>query len=121
MANQNSGGGNAFFINLFLFIAIIMFMSKSRKEISAMKETHDEKYYNQISCQSQALVWTLISFLDYYGYQLFLLILICMDDHSQKDKNRRFNFALFLTFFFIPFMIGWNFYGSFMLKADYFE
>jgi hypothetical protein len=43
-----------------------------------------------------------------------------MDDHSNKDKNRRFNFALFLTFMFIPFMIVWNLYGSFMLKSDYF-
>jgi hypothetical protein len=95
-------------------------MSKSRKDIQAMKESGLERNYNQISCESKALVWTLVSFINYYGYQMLLLILICMDDTSIKDKNRRFNFALIFSFVIIPFMFIWNIYGSIMMKSEFF-
>jgi hypothetical protein len=86
-----------------------------------MRDTHLDKYLNQIDCESKALAWIFVSFINYYGYQMLLLILICMDDLSVKDKTRRFNFALFLTIAFIPFMIGWNIYGTILLKPIYFN
>ena len=43
-----------------------------------------------------------------------------MDDTTVKEKNRRFNFALFFTFAIIPFMFRWNIYGAIMMKSEYF-
>lgn len=114
---SNQGGGGAKCVNLFLFVATIMFIIDSSTRIKGLKP--DEEY--AIACQTKVLTWIGFSFFNYYA---FMLVAFCLYSHtSERESHKRFRFrtGLFLALVLVPFMISWNIYGNVMIKQEYFE
>ena len=116
----NQGGGGAKCVNLFLFVATVMFIIDSMIEIGELetknKHSGHGEYDFMISCQSKVLTWITISFMNYY---LFIFVIFCIISHSsERDSHKRFRFktSLVMTFVLVPFMISWNIYGNIMIK-----
>jgi hypothetical protein len=40
---------------------------------------------------------------------------------TPQSKRCSFRSGIFMFFFFVPFMLGWNLYGNLMIKSDYFK
>jgi len=122
MTNQ---GGGAKCVNLFLFVATIMFIIDNSMRISELKAENTKVGYGRydftIECQTRVLTWISLSFCNYYA---FLVVTFCIISHSsERESHKKFRFktSLLMAFVLIPFMISWNIYGNVMIKQEYFK